>query len=62
MIDLCSQEPKPLLSIDAALERIKAAIHPVAESEKVILKNALGRVLSESVYSPINSPHDRKTA
>ena len=62
MIDFCSQESNPLLSIDAALERIKAAIHPVAGSEKVALKNALGRVLSESVYSPINSPHDRNAA
>ena len=62
MIDLCSQESNPLLSIDAALERIKAAIQPVAGSEKVVLKNALGRVLSESIYSPINIPHDRNSA
>ena len=62
MIDPCSQKSNPLLSIDAALERIKAAINPVAGSEKVVLKNALGRVLSESVYSPINSPHDRNAA
>jgi len=62
MIDLCCQESKPLLSIDIALERIKAAIHTVAESEKVALKNALGRVLSESVYSPINIPYDRNAA
>ena len=62
MIDLCCQESKPLLSIDIALERIKAAIHTVAESEKVALKNAFGRVLSESVYSPINIPYDRNAA
>ena len=62
MIDLCSQESNPLLSIDAALERIKAATHPVTGSEKVVLKNALGRVLSESVYSPINIPYDRNAA
>jgi molybdopterin molybdotransferase len=62
MIDLCSREPNPLLTIDAALERIKATIHPVAGSETVALKNALGRVLSESVYSPINIPHDRNAA
>jgi len=62
MIDLCSRESNPLLSIDAALARIKAAIHPVAGSEKVVLKNALGRVLSESVYSPINIPQFRNAA
>ncbi|UOA10580.1 gephyrin-like molybdotransferase Glp [Methylobacter sp. S3L5C] len=62
MIDLCSQEPKPLLSVEAALARIEAAFRPVAESENVFLKDALGRVLSESVYSPINIPHDRNSA
>lgn len=62
MIDLCSQEPNPLLSVDAALARIKAALQPVTGSEKVFLKNALGRVLSESVCSPINIPHDRNSA
>jgi molybdopterin molybdotransferase len=62
MIDLCSQESKSLLTIDAALARIKAVVQPVAGSEKVALKNVLGRVLSESVYSPINSPYDRNAA
>ena len=61
-MDLCNPEALPLLSIAAALARIKAAISPVAESEKVALKNALGRVLSASVYSPINIPHDRNAA
>jgi molybdopterin molybdotransferase len=62
MIDLCSRESNPLLSINEALARIKDAIQPVAGSEKVVLKNALGRVLSESVLSPINIPHDRNAA
>ncbi|HEY8096143.1 MAG TPA: gephyrin-like molybdotransferase Glp [Methylobacter sp.] len=62
MIDACSQESKPLLSIDDALDRIKAAVHPVSDTEKLILKDALGRVLAESVYSPINVPHDRNAA
>jgi molybdopterin molybdotransferase len=62
MIDLCCQETKPLLPIEEALDAIKAAINAVEESEKVALKNALGRILSESVYSAINSPHDRNAA
>jgi molybdopterin molybdotransferase len=62
MMDLCSREAKPLLSITATLERIKAAIHPVSETEKIALANALGRVLAASVYSPINIPHDRNAA
>lgn len=62
MIDACSQESKQLLSLKEALERIKASIHPVSGTEKIMLQNALGRVLSESVYSPINIPHDRNAA
>lgn len=62
MIDVCSQESKPLMTIDDALDRIKAAVHPVSGTEKSALKNALGRVLAEPVYSPINIPHDRNAA
>ncbi|MDO9047385.1 MAG: molybdopterin molybdotransferase MoeA [Methylobacter sp.] len=62
MIDACSRESRPLLSIDDALDRIKAAVNPVNSIEKAALKNALGRVLAESVYSPINIPHDRNAA
>ncbi len=62
MIDACSREAKQLLSLKEALERIKAAIHPVGGTEKVMLKNALGRVLAEPVYSPISIPHDRNAA
>jgi molybdopterin molybdotransferase len=62
MIDACSQESRPLLSIDDALARVKTAVTPVSSTEKVSLTNALGRVLAEPVYSPINIPHDRNTA
>ena len=62
MIDPCSLEPSPLLSVDDALERINAAIQPVTASERVVLKSALGRVLSEDVVSPISIPYDRNSA
>jgi molybdopterin molybdotransferase len=62
MIDPCSLESKPLLSVDDALERIKVAIQPVMASERVVLKKALGRVLSEEVVSPINIPYDRNSS
>lgn len=62
MIDPCSLESRPLLTLEEALDRIKAAILPVGDSEKVDLKNALGRVLSAPVYSPIDMPHDRNAA
>jgi len=50
------------LSIDDALARVKATVKPVSSTEKVSLTNALGRVLAEPVYSPINIPHDRNAA
>lgn len=62
MIDACSLEAKQLLSLKEALEKIKVAIQPVSGVEKVTLKNALGRVLAEPVYSRINIPHDRNAA
>lgn len=62
MIDVCSLEPKPLLTIDQALERIRAAVQPVADVETVALQDALGRVLAEPVHSPINIPYDRNAA
>jgi molybdopterin molybdotransferase len=62
MIDVCSQEGKPLLSIDEALDKIKATIQPIVEVETIALQNALGRVLVAPAYSVINSPPDRNAA
>jgi len=60
--DLCSLEAKGLLSIEGALEKIKQQCQPINLSERKPLKQSLGRVLAESVYSPINLPHDRTSA
>jgi molybdopterin molybdotransferase len=62
MIDACSLEPKPLLPLGDALDRIKTAVSPVTGTEKIPLADALGRVLAEPVYSPINIPPDRNAA
>lgn len=62
MIDPCSLEAKPLLSLDEALASIKSTIQPANDPERVSLKDALGRVLSENVFSPINIPYDRNSA
>jgi molybdopterin molybdotransferase len=62
MIDPCSLDTNPLLSLQEALTRIKAALHPVAGSEKVTLKSALGRVLAQPVYSSVNIPHERNAS
>ncbi len=62
MIDLCNQESSPMLSIEDALARIKNTIYPLKASETVLLKDALGRILSEAVYAPINSPNETNSA
>ena len=62
MIDLCSKESSPMLSIEDALARIKNTIHPLKDSETVLLKDALGRILLEAVYAPINSPNETNSA
>jgi molybdopterin molybdotransferase len=62
MIDSCSLEKSPLLTINDALERIYAKIQAITDTETVSLKNALGRVLAEAIYSPIAIPHDRNSA
>lgn len=60
MTDLCSAEP--MLSVEAALARISAALQPVSGVERATLKNALGRVLAAPVRSPLDIPHDRNAA
>ena len=62
MIDPCSLELSPLLSIDDALARIEVNIQAVIDTERLALKYALGRVLADDVISPINLPYDRNSA
>jgi molybdopterin molybdotransferase len=51
-----------LLPLENALKRILADVPVVTLSEKKSLKNALGRVLSCSIFSPINIPLERHSA
>ena len=51
-----------LLTLDNALEKILQAVKPIKGYEKKSLKNALGRVLAQAVYSPINIPPERNSA
>lgn len=62
MIDACSLENPPMLTVVTALERLRVAIQPITDAEIVNLKNALGRVLASDVYSPINIPYERNSA
>ena len=51
-------DPSSLL-VEQALERIRALAAPVAGVERVAIREALGRVLAESVRSPLDVPsHD----
>jgi len=62
MYDSCGIAANDLITIEQALQKITATIRPVEGSEHVILKDAPGRILSTSVYSPINIPPDRNSA
>ncbi|MEI7841150.1 MAG: gephyrin-like molybdotransferase Glp [Methylococcaceae bacterium] len=55
-------EKKSLLSVEAAQQRIHAAIIPLIESEIVPLKQAFGRVLSQPIFAPMNLPTARNSA
>src|SRR4051812_7721186 len=59
-----SASKPPLLSLDAALERLLAAVRPlgVTEVETVSTFDALGRVLAEDVRSALDVPPADNTA
>ena len=62
MIDPCSIEENSLISIEQALQKIQQSIIPVNGCERVVLKHALGRILSAPVHSAINIPADKNSA
>lgn len=62
MTDLCSLEPKGLISLDEALQRIKTAIQPIEDKIVVSIYEAVDLVLAEDVLAPINLPYDRNAA
>lgn len=62
MTDSCSNEANDLISIGQALQKIKETIRPINENEYVVLKRALGLILSNSIISPINIPSDKNSA
>ncbi len=59
----CDDEYDPgLLSVEESLRRIADAISPIDDSEVVPLRNALDRVLSVDVRSPLNVPNHTNSA
>ena len=52
----CDDLDANALTVAQALDKIYAAIKPVAETESIPLKQALNRVLAETIVAPINVP------
>ncbi len=46
----------PLLSLEDALARVKAAVRPIGGNEQIVLNTALGRILAREIRSPIDVP------
>ncbi|MDQ7091417.1 MAG: molybdopterin molybdotransferase MoeA [Methylococcales bacterium] len=61
MKDRCFSKTNLLTRVQA-LDTILQSLNPLKGTEQQSLKNALGRVLAESVYSPINIPPERNAA
>jgi molybdopterin molybdotransferase len=53
--DRCA-EPSRSITLDEALKRIRAAIVPVEEAERLPIAAALGRVLAEDLTAPFDLP------
>jgi molybdopterin molybdotransferase len=62
MIDVCSQEKKPLMPLEQALKYLTETIKPVTEVEFVSLPKALGRQLAQPLYASTNLPYERNAA
>lgn len=59
----CEDPHEPgALSVDAAHERIAAAITPLHSSERVPLRGALGRVLAQDIHAGFDIPADDNAA
>ena len=59
----CDDVPqKSTLKVDEARQKILGAIEPISASEKLTLRNALGRVLAEDIISPISVPGHTNSA
>ncbi|NJD08697.1 MAG: molybdopterin molybdotransferase MoeA [Methylococcaceae bacterium] len=54
--DPCAASPADTLSLADALERMLAAVQPVAERERLPLSQSLGRVLAEPLTNPMPLP------
>jgi molybdopterin molybdotransferase len=60
--DICYPNKHNLLSVEQALLAIRKAIVTIADQEQIALPLALGRILADSVFSPIDVPPQRTSA
>lgn len=61
MTDICDTS-SGLLTLENALAYLRSTVKPVTEQHNVPLLQALGRVLAQAVYSPIDLPSARNSA
>lgn len=54
-------DPKSL-PVNIALERILSSINPLTETESIVVRNSLGRILAENIISPIDVPSGTNSA
>jgi molybdopterin molybdotransferase len=54
--DRCAESESPPLTLELALERVLGTLRPIAESERLPLKQAHGRILAEEIRAPLDLP------
>ena len=62
MTELCFPPASGLLSVEQAQQLILASITPLTNGETIPLSQALGRILAEDLYSPIDIPPQANAA
>lgn len=62
MADICFPKKNNLLSVEQAIAEIRHAIDPISEQDTIDLDAAQGRILCQSIASPMNIPPDRNAA
>lgn len=62
MTDICYPQTAKLLSVAQALQHIRHAVQGITAQESIPLRQALGRVLANTVHSPFDIPPQRNAA
>ena len=62
MTEICYPKTTTLLTVEQARLNILTAINSISENEQIKLPHALGRILANTIYAPINIPPERNSA